>query len=361
VSRAFFVALSFVALSLCSRDVLGQSAVPRITVAGGSFVLSGSGAPFKPWGFTYDRDWAYRLIEEYWVDEWAKVEEDFGELRALGANVVRINLQYHRFMDGPTSPNERNLARLRELVVLAEEHGIYLDVVGLASFRPEEDPAWYVNLFERERWAAQAFFWETIAETLADRPGVFAFSLMNEPVVAGERLQRAAWVHPYEIEGLHYVHYIALDPDGRDRADIAVAWIRQMTRAIRAHDSQRLITVGLFPLLGSPEASGFAPRRVARAVDFIAVHLYPETGRVDETLKLLEAYDVGLPTLIEETFPIHIEMEEYRSFLDRSRGTADGWISQYWGESEEKLRERDEPLAGVALQAIDVFEEFRPR
>jgi hypothetical protein len=249
---------------------------------------------------------------------------------------------------------------LRDLVILAENLGIYLDIVGLGSFRPEEDPAWYVDLSEPERWAAQASFWETIAKTLADRPGVFAFNLMNEPLVAADRLERGAWVHPDELEGLHYIQYINLDPSGRDRADIAVAWIRQMKRAIRAHDGQRLITVGLFPLFGLPDASGFAPRRIAPEVDFISVHLYPQAGRVEETLELLEAYDVGLPILIEETFPLNSGIAEYRSFLDGSRATADGWLSFYWGETAEDLAQRDGPRAGLVRAAIDVFVEFRP-
>jgi hypothetical protein len=357
--RSTFLVLSLLAaLSFFSADARGQSVIPRITVSGSSFVVSGSGETFTPWGFNYDRDWEYRLIEDYWGDEWDKVEQDFGELRALGANIVRIYLQYRRFMEGPTSPNEINLKRLRDLVILAEGLGIYLDVVGLGSFRPEEDPAWYVDLSEPERWAAQATFWEAIADTLADRSGVFAFNLMNEPVVPGQRLERGAWVHPDEIKGLHYVEYISLVPDGRDRADMAVAWIRQMKQAIRAHDRQRLITVGMFPLLGSVDGSGFAPKRVAAEVDFIGVHLYPQAGRAREALDLLEGYDVGLPILVEETFPIGIELAEYRSFLESSRETADGWISFYWGESAEELGERDEPTAGLVLGATNVFKEF---
>lgn len=360
--RSTFHALSlFAALSMCISDALGQPVAPRIAVSGSNFVATDSGETFTPWGFNYDRDWEYRLIEDYWGDEWDKVQEDFGELQALGANVVRIYLQYHRFMDGPTSPNEVNLSRLRELVILAESLGIYLDITGLGSFRPEEDPAWYVDLSETERWVAQASFWGTIAETLVDRPGVFAFNLMNEPIVSGDRLERGAWVHPDELEGLHYIHYINLDPDGRDRTDIAIAWIRQMKQAIRTHDRQRLITVGMFPLFGLPDATGFAPRRVAREVDFISVHLYPQTGRIGDTLEILKEYDVGLPILIEETFPLNSGIDEYRSFLDGSREIADGWLSFYWGETAEELGERDEPTAGLVRDAIYVFEEFRPQ
>lgn len=357
------VRLVFAALSLVVSitNASGQSVVPRIAVSDTGFVISGTGQPFTPWGFNYDRDWEYRLIEEYWEDDWAKVEEDFRELHALGANVVRICLQYHRFMDGPSAPNERNLSRLRDLVILAEEHGIYLDIVGLGSFRPEEDPAWYADLSEPERWAAQARFWETIARTLADRPGVFAFNLMNEPIVTGERLERGAWVHPEDIEGLHYVEYINLDPAGRDRADIAVAWVRQMKQAIRMHDRERPITVGMFPVLGLVDGSGFSPRRLAAELDFISAHLYPRAGRVDETLELLEGYDVGLPVFIEEAFPIDSSLDDYRTFLEGSRAIADGWMGFYWGETADDLRQRDEPLAALVLSATNVFEESRPR
>ena len=47
-----------------------------------------------------------------------------------------------------------------------------------------------------------------------------------------------------EIEGLHFLEYINLDPAGRTASEIARAWLRQMTRAIR-HDPQHLITMGL--------------------------------------------------------------------------------------------------------------------
>jgi hypothetical protein len=39
-------------------------------------------------------------------------------------------------MDGPTTPNEINLSRLRDLVLLAEGHGIYLDIVGAWKLSP---------------------------------------------------------------------------------------------------------------------------------------------------------------------------------------------------------------------------------
>src|SRR5262245_10463430 len=65
------------------------------------FVLENSGRPFVPHGFNYDHDEQGRLIEDYWTDEWPKVEEDFREMKDLGANVVRVHLQVGKFLKGP--------------------------------------------------------------------------------------------------------------------------------------------------------------------------------------------------------------------------------------------------------------------
>src|SRR3954470_1130207 len=61
------------------------------------FVLESTGLPFVPWGFNYDHDSQGRLLEDYWESEWATVEAHFGQMRKLGANVVRIHLQVGKF------------------------------------------------------------------------------------------------------------------------------------------------------------------------------------------------------------------------------------------------------------------------
>src|SRR5947208_1017205 len=81
-----------------------------------SFALDKSGRKFSPWGFNYDHDEAGRLIEDYWVKEWAKVEEDFGEMKHLGANVVRIHFQFGKFMEAADKPNKGALEQLGRLI-----------------------------------------------------------------------------------------------------------------------------------------------------------------------------------------------------------------------------------------------------
>jgi hypothetical protein len=70
-----------------------QSATPLEKVAvrrdGADFVLTPSGAASTPWGFNQDRDYQHRLLEEYSSAERPTVEQDFREIKQLGANLVR--------------------------------------------------------------------------------------------------------------------------------------------------------------------------------------------------------------------------------------------------------------------------------
>jgi hypothetical protein len=105
--------LVWLALLCCSMGTFGgesqesPATMPSVQVAENSpcFVLYPSGHPFIPWGFNYDHDEKGRLLEDYWHKEWPKVEQDFQELRKPGANVVRVHLQFGKFMVGPDKPN----------------------------------------------------------------------------------------------------------------------------------------------------------------------------------------------------------------------------------------------------------------
>lgn len=332
---------------------------------GDGFVRIPSGERFVPWGFNYSRDERFRLIEDYWADEgadgWAKVERDFRAMKRLGANVVRINLQLHQFMEAPGKPARGNLSRLERLIGLAEELGLYLDVTGLGTFRAAEVPAWYRELDEADRWAVQAQFWEAVAKVGAGRPGVFAYNLMNEPLVSTERRPPGEWTAPTELEGLRYIEFINLDPAGRSGAEIARAWIRQMTRAIRAHDDRHPITVGLIQFPGvDPDNLPVTPAQIAAEVDFMAVHVYPEAGKVDAALGSLARYRHGKPVLIEETFPMNCSPAEYADFLQRSRGLADGWLAHFWSLAPEDLKGKSDIPSSLMLASLETFQALDP-
>jgi aryl-phospho-beta-D-glucosidase BglC (GH1 family) len=161
---------------------------------GRGFEMVASGRPYVPWGFNYDRDYRMRLIEEFWADEWETVEQDFAEMKNLGANVVRVHLQLSAFMDSPTTANAANLDRLGRLLALAERTGLYLDLTGLACYRREKVPPWYDPLPEPARWAVQARFWEAVAGRCAASPAVFFYDLMNEPISPGPDCVAGDWL-----------------------------------------------------------------------------------------------------------------------------------------------------------------------
>ncbi len=322
----------------------------RVSADGKGFVLAKSGRTFAPWGFNYDHDRGGALLEDYWVEKWAAIEEDFAEMKALGANVVRIHLQFGKFMDAPDRPNEKSLRQLARLIRLAERVGLYLDVTGLGCYHKPDVPAWYDRLTEQQRWAAQGRFWEAVAARCAKSPAVFCYDLMNEPVVPGGAKKRTDWLGP-GFGGKFFVQFITLETRGRPRHEIARAWIEHLVAAIRKHDTRHLVTVGLVPWsLDRPGlTSGFIPEKVTGKLDFIAMHIYPEKGKLAEAMETLRGFAIGKPVVIEETFPLKCGPDEHGKFLDASREVACGWIGFYWGTTPEELSKAKRKTIGDAL------------
>jgi hypothetical protein len=321
------------------------------------FVLVPSGRPFVPWGLNYDHDARGRLIEDYWQDEWPTVEAHFGQMKALGANVVRVHLQLGKFLDGPDRPNARALDRLGRLLALAGRLRLYLDLTGLGCYHRKDVPAWYDRLSERDRWAVQARFWRAVAGRCASSPAVFCYDLMNEPVVPGGKRPDGDWLGP-AFAGSHFVQFVTLDQAGRPRPDIARQWVQHLAVAIRAKDRRHLITVGLvdWSLDRKGLTSGFVPARVAGDLDFVSVHLYPRKGKVKEALDTLAGFAVGRPVLVEETFPLACSPGELGDFIEGSKPHAAGWIGFYWGKPPEELRRSNTISDALTLGWLELFE-----
>ena len=205
--------LAFVALIAGVPSVRSSAADlewVRVSEDAKGFVLAESRRPFIPWGFNYDHEGDGALLEDYWDDKWPTVESAFREMKELGANVVRIHLQFGKFMESPTEPRQHSLDQLARLVRLAEQTGLYIDLTGLGCYHKQDVPEWYDKLPEQDRWAAQAVFWEAVAKTCADSPAIFCYDLMNEPVVPGGDKKRDDWLGP-GFGDKHFVQFIALD------------------------------------------------------------------------------------------------------------------------------------------------------
>ncbi|MBI1371708.1 MAG: cellulase family glycosylhydrolase [Phycisphaera sp.] len=323
----------------------------RVSDDGKTFVGATTGKRFIVWGVNYDHDGPGRLLDEYWDDEWQRVVEDFGEIKALGANVVRVHLQIGKFMDGPDRPNTTALDRLAKLVKLAEDTGVYLDVTGLGCYHKRNIPKWFDALDEQDRWSAQAAFWEAVAKTCKDSPAIFCYDLINEPILPGKE-PTTEWLGG-ELGGKFFVQRLALELKDRTREDIAEAWVNKMVDAVRRHDAKHMITVGVIPWVfvfggGKPLFYG---ERVGKRLDFVAVHFYPKKGEVDKAIKAIKAYEVGKPIVVEETFPLQCGEDQLVDFISRSADHVDGWVSFYWGTSIEEMKAKKNPSFGEAMLA----------
>jgi hypothetical protein len=260
-------------------------------------------------------------------------------MRALGANVVRVHLQFGKFMDGPDRPNRPALDRLGKLLELAGRERLYLCLTGLGCYHKKDVPAWYDALGEADRWEAQAHFWRAVAGRCAKSPAIFSYDLMNEPVVPGGKRKDGDWLGP-AFAGKHFVQFVTLDQKGRPRPDVARAWVKHLAAAVRKVDDRHLVTVGLvdWSLDRKGLTSGFVPDKVAGELDFVSVHIYPVSGKLDEAVATLKGFAVGKPVIVEETYPLTCSPKELDEFIDKAKPYAAGWVSFYWGTPPDELR-----------------------
>ena len=366
IPRNLAIVLVSLVAAIAGTSVSGEEDLPRPldwvrpSNDGTHFILAGSGERIVMWGVNYDHDGAGRLLEDYWEEQWDTVVEDFREIKALQANVVRIHLQVGHFLNGPEATNETSLARLARLVKLAEETGLYLDVTGLACYHKQDVPKWYDELNEQDRWNAQACFWRAVAEVCKDSPAVFCYDLMNEPIVPGKKLE-TDWLAG-ELGGKFFVQRLSLDRAGRTSKQIAGDWVKQMVAAIRDVDARHMITVGVIPwaLTWKNAKPLFYSPEICRPLDFVSVHFYPKKGKVAEAIDALSVYDIGKPLVIEEMFPLRCGIDELEDFIDQSRTQVDGWISFYWGETIDENRQKGDLTGAVVAQWLERFQALSP-
>jgi hypothetical protein len=355
---------SIVVLVAVATTCCAEMEAVVVSKDGRGFEKQDSGDRFVPWGHNYGPQG--KLLEDIWESDWDTVANDFREMKETCANVVRVHLQFGKFMEAADRPNRSALAQLKELLELAADVGIYLDITGLACYRTSDVPHWYDALSEKDRWQAQANFWSAVAEVGARSPAVFCYDLMNEPVVPGEVRKARQWYSGKTLGGYDFVQFITLDKAGRERPEVAREWIKTLSRAIRGEDQRHLITVGLLPSTKKwGHLSGFVPEKVAPELDFVSVHIYPERGKLDEARTVVQQFSVGKPLVIEETFNLTCSLDELRQFLLDSRGKASGWMGHYGGETFtdfEALKKSGKLTIPQAMerQWIELFQELRP-
>ncbi|MEQ8785675.1 MAG: cellulase family glycosylhydrolase [Pirellulaceae bacterium] len=341
------------ALALLTGEVraAGMETV-RISADKKGFVLHPSGDRYIPWGHNYASvDILQRLAEEP-----ARVQREFAEMKAAGTTVARIHPEMNRILTGRDKVDPRALDQLRGLLEIAEKSGIHLKITGLACYNIKDRMAWYDAMEERDRWKAQAFFWETIAGVCADSPAVFAYDLVNEPAAIGK--PDDGW-YMGRMGDVEFCQRLSLHPGQRQGDDVFREWTKQMVAAIRKHDQTHLVTMGMLPFPGAYKAA-------AEQLDFVSPHVYPKSGKVGDAIELLKKFDWGKPIVIGETFPLSCGVDDERDFLLKSRDVAHGWIGHWPDESPAELAELKKTGKATIHNAIwlswvELFQELGPQ
>lgn len=338
----------------------GSTEQPLVRVCGNRFVIAG-GHPFIPYGFNYDHDEHYRLLEDYWHSEWEKVERDLVAMRDAGANTVRIHLQAGTFLASAQSLHEPALQQLDRLVQLAGELPLRLHIVGLGCYHRQRVPAWYDALEQDERWRVQAMFWQTLAARYRGCGTIFCFDLMNEPLVPARCRRERGWLGQ-DYHGSHFTQYIALAGTPPTRSAIARAWTQMLASAIRRTDPQRLVTIGLvdWSLPHCKPSSGFAPEEIAPLLDFVCLHIYPESGHIASAVAVVEQFRLGKPLLVDESFPLRCSAEEFDGFLGAIRPLVNGLLGFYTDQVAVPLTEHHHLRNRTMREWLHVFSRQRP-
>jgi hypothetical protein len=101
---------------------------------------------------------------------------------------------------------------------------------------------------------------------------------------------------------------------------------------------------------------------VTAELDFVAVHIYPEKGKIDNAIETLKGFNVGKPVIVEEIFPLKCSAKELDEFIDRATKDklAAGWVSFYWGKPPEELRKSKQLADAILADWLERFEKRKP-
>lgn len=319
------------------------------------YFIDERGYRFFPWGLNYTYTAEIGLIDDdlYSEEAWWIIDSDFAEMKALSANVVRVHLQYHRFMLDPSTPDMDAFAAIDRLVEIAERHSIYLLVTGLGAYRKSDSPEWYDSLSTSERWDTQALFWQTLARQVGHSGAIFAYDLMNEPTVAvcATAKDTCEWVVGEPLGGFHFVQNITLDHPSPYRATMA-QWEKKLRTAIRREDKVTLTTVGH---LGLGPIEGFDG-----GVDFLSIHVYPKHKELLRSINKVKGSKSDRPLLISEYFNLYAGIDDLGYVLDGIEGDYQGVIGHYQGQTTAELSQSYDAVDMVWRAFLEFFVERNP-
>lgn len=330
-----------------SKNVEQLYHLQRIHVQGKNFA-DANGNAFIPWGVNYTNTDELRLVDDNWYDPatWEIIKQDFREMKALGVNIIRIHLQYNRFMTDAVTPNQQALSRLKDMIEFAGTYGLYLDITGLGAYIKEDQPAWYDAMDEPSRWATQAVFWKAIAGVAKNYNNIFDYNLINEPVTPSKNTND--WLIGQPYGGYYFVQNITRTPAGRSWKTVTHSWIETLKTAIREEDTRTPVTIGF---IGLGVTAVFNDQ-----LDYNSTHLYPDADKMQESFDYVTKNQTEKPLVIEETYWFG-GFDNMKNFINttQSQNQTAGYLSHYMGQTIEQLKANGDMGSAIQAQWLQLF------
>jgi len=306
---------------------------------------------------------AYSVIGSF---DSVRTDRHFAQLKNLGANIVRIFLSTVSFEPQLFHLNDTSFQTLDVLMSVARKNNMYLILDLVETW--EGEPPWQSWEFFAEDQTLQGFEFllNAFGKRYNNEPAVFAWDLINEPETRGPNSGimvdlfgewvrfkyrttdslKSAWDdYPLAGESWNQIEAPAYETftDQEDRGDtrfydfqilredIAYNWTRRLTDALRAADTNHMITVGLdqHSVPFKPDGtfykpySSFNPHKIAPLLDYISVHGYDWWGEyAGEFIEGLLRYSYAEKPVVLEEF----DLNDLDLSIDKIKRSCSGWL-----------------------------------
>ena len=180
------------------------------------------------------------------------IDKDFGIIKDLGLNTVRIFVPYETF--GKFEIDTTKLKQLQETLNVAAKNNLQV-IVTLFDFYGD---------YSLKDWTLTHRHVEQIVMALKDHKAILAWDLKNEP---------------------------DLDFKTRGKSQV-MDWLQQLLREIKSYDNKHPVTIGW----SSPEAA----INLAEEVDFVSFHYYRQPSQFTKALATLRVSVPQKPVVLQE-------------------------------------------------------------
>jgi aryl-phospho-beta-D-glucosidase BglC (GH1 family) len=256
-----------------------------------NFEFSKTGETFVPFGTNYydpNGGWLPRIWKHFDEDT---IRRHFDIIAHMGLNIVRFHTSYSSFMPTEGKLNKKALDMMHKMLEICKEYEVFALITGLNDY--EGLPQWDINHYYTNERVIDNLksFWGDLCDELEDNTTVFGYDIYNEPTiplhdpVIEEGWRRARGDYTIQVptsdisgnEDFTFDYLLFLEGFG-------YRWLKEQVDAIRAVDSNHLITVGVNPWTcpdlvildrGYCKTVGFNSHLIAELIDFMSIHYYP--------------------------------------------------------------------------------------